>query len=87
MSTYKVHWKASTREVRVLPTATATPGGFTNLGTFDHIKNDGTVDAQDELGWSNNHAFYHHVRDKLYGIGVQDMQSVNITTITLSSVA
>lgn len=83
MATYKVHWKASTRKVQVLPTATATPAGFTNIGSFDHGD-----DADDELGndgasGTENHVIYHHVRDALYSVGEQNMQTVDIETVTL----
>ncbi len=88
MATYKVHWKASTREVRVLHAAEATPGGFTALGTFDH--ND---DADDELGvdgaaGTDNHVFYHHVQDLLYTeAGVENMQSLTIDIPRLVSIS
>ncbi len=88
MATYKVHWKASTREVRVLKGAAATPGGYTALGTFDHGD-----DADDELGndltsGTENHVFYHHVRELLYTeAGVEDMQSLTIEVPRLTSIA
>ena len=71
----KAVFKASTGQVQVLPNATATPGGYTSLGTFEHNSN------TDKLGTplSHNHVIYHHVRDLLYKVGVQDMQSIKIT--------
>lgn len=87
MATYKVHWKASTREARVLKTADATPAGFTALGTFDH--ND---DPDDELGndltaGTENHVYFHHVQDLLFRIaGEQDMQSVNLVVPRLTAI-
>lgn len=70
----KAVFQASTGFVQVLPNATATPGGYTSIGTFEHDSN------TDKLGTplSENHVIYHHVRDLLYKVGVQDMQSVRI---------
>lgn len=88
MATYKVHYKASTNAVRVLKSAAATPAGYTALGTFDHGD-----DADDELGndltvGTENHVFYHHVRDLLFTeAGVQDMQRIAIEVPKLASIS
>lgn len=87
MATYKVHWKASTGEARVLPTADATPATFTAIGTFDHTVPGGASDEDDELGPDVNHVFYHHVRDLLYKQGVQDMQRVNVVIPRVTAIA
>jgi uncharacterized protein YjdB len=75
MATYKVAWKASTKEAKVLLNAAALGTGFSSIGTFDHDD-----DADDILGASHdeNHAIYHHVQERLYHQDVYDMQSVTI---------
>jgi hypothetical protein len=79
MAQYKVFWKASTREVKVMADAASTPSGFVLAGTFNHDD-----DAADGLHYHGNHAVYHHVRGVLYryapsDIGLQNMQTVSIT--------
>ncbi len=79
MPTYQVAWKASTKEVKVQNDGDAVGVGFTDIGSFDHFD-----DADDELGndgavGTENHVFYHHVRDLLYAAGVQDMQRITIS--------
>jgi len=74
MATYKVAWKASTKQVKVLRNADALGSGFSSIGTFDHDD-----DADDILGNpDDNHTIYHHVQERLYHQNVYDMQSVEI---------
>jgi uncharacterized protein YjdB len=70
---YKVGWKASTKEVEIKRNSENLTGGFTSLGTFDH--HPGNYDSGN---YDDNVVFYHYVRDKLYAIGVLDMQSIKI---------
>lgn len=74
MATFKIAFKAATGEAKILASATAIPGGFTNAGTFDHV-----ADVDDNLGVDHNHALWHHVRDAMYKAGVQDMARIKIT--------
>lgn len=79
MATFKVRWHAASNTAYVLLNADANPAGTTAAGaTFDHgddpddnLGDDGTVGTE-------NHAIYHHVQERLYGIGVENMQSVTI---------
>lgn len=84
MSTYKVRWKAATKEAFVLPNAQANPAGTTAAGTFDHDD-----DADDNLGddgnvGTENHVLYHHVLDCLRAVGVLNMQEVTILRVVTS---
>lgn len=82
MVQYKVAYNATTKEARVLPAATATPGGFVSAGTFYHDADGGAdTEANDALDFRDSHAVYHHVRDLLYKLNpsVQNMQLVSIT--------
>lgn len=75
MANYQVAWKASTRVATIQAKGDALPAGAVKIGEFKHD------DAQDGLGASNindNHVFYHHVRDALYKVGEQNMQTVSI---------
>lgn len=74
MAMLKAAWNPTTRTVTVLPNATAAPGGTTNLGSFNHDE-DNDVDP---LETNENHVIWHHVRDLLYKIGVQDMHTVTL---------
>lgn len=76
MADYKIYHKAATKQVRIQLAATAAPAGFTDLGTIAHDNGDDDVD--DVLGIGENHILYHHVRDKLYTIGVENMQDLEI---------
>lgn len=72
MTEYFVAYKAATKEAYIHLEGDVITPGYTDIGSFEH-------DAEtDGLGYSENHVFYHHVRDALYHIGVQDMQSVTI---------
>ena len=77
MSNFQVAWKASTRTATVQSKGDALPAGATKIAEFKHD------DAQDNLGSTagdiqDSHVFYHHVRDALYTVGVQNMQNVRI---------
>lgn len=66
MTQFTIYYKASTKTVRCVQATLAAPVGFTSLGAIDHDHVD------DPLGDAVNHVMYHHVRDKLYGIGYLD---------------
>ncbi len=71
--THKICFKATTKEISVLPLASEVPVGFTNIGNYIH-------DAEgDPLGSAVSHVLYHHIRDALYQVGVQDMAYIGIT--------
>jgi len=71
--THKICFKATTKEISVLPLASEVPVGFTNIGNYIH-------DAEgDPLGSAVSHVLYHHIRDALYPLGVQDMAYIGIT--------
>lgn len=71
--THKICFKAATKEISVLPLATAVPVGFTNIGNYIHDT------GGDPLGAAVSHVLYHHIRDALYQVGVQDMAYIDIT--------
>lgn len=73
MASYKIWWKASTKEVKVLREGEITPVGYTNIKTIVH---NGEADPIGE--YPDSHLIYHHVRDALYEEGVTNMQSVSI---------
>ena len=71
--THKICFKATTKEISVLPLASEVPVGFTNIGNYIH-------DAEgDPLGSAVSHVLYHHIRDALYPLGVQDMAYINVS--------
>lgn len=77
MADFQVAWKASTRTATIQAKGDALPAGAVRLGYFKHD------DDADNLGDTNGnfddgHVFYHHVRDALYGVGVQNMQNVRV---------
>jgi len=73
MSAFKVVYKASTKNVKVIPSATAIPSGYTDAGTFNHI-----ADAADKHGADVNHTIIHHINSRLYSIGVLTTQNLTI---------
>ena len=94
MTQFTIYYKASTMTVRCVQATLAAPVGFTSLGAIDHDHVD------DPLGGAVNHVMYHHVRDKLYGIGYLDpsawtiyidrviaVDRVNLTPATLTIAA
>jgi uncharacterized protein YjdB len=66
MPTYRLVYNKTSKVALVQLEATAVPGGSVNAGTF--VYPDGT-----------NTVLFHHIRDLLYKLGVQDMQSTRIT--------
>jgi hypothetical protein len=87
MPTYQVAWNATTKVAKVQNDGDAVGAGFTDIGSFDHFD-----DADDELGddggtGTENHVFYHHVRDLLYAEGVTDMQSLSILAPVPASIS
>ena len=94
MTQFTIYYKVSTKTVRCVQATLAAPVGFTSLGTVKHD------DVDDPLGVVDNHVMYHHVRDKLYGVGYLDpsawtihidkviaVDRVNLTPATLTIAA
>lgn len=73
MASYKIWWKASTKEVKVLREGETAPAGFVDIKTVTH---DGETDPISEYG--DGHVIYHHVRDALFEEGITNMQSISI---------
>ena len=71
MATFRVVYNEVTKVALIQATGLPVPSGSANAGTFEHR-------GTDDLGSIENHVLYHHVRDLLYKIGVQDMQSTKI---------
>lgn len=57
--------------VQVLAAATATPGGYTSLGTFEHP-------GLDTMGPEVNHVIYQHVQELMYKADPLDIQLQNL---------
>lgn len=75
MANYQVAWNPTTRVATVQTQGAAVPGGSTNIDTFEHADAEGSVN---DLEFDVNHVLYHHVRDALYLVGVEDMSRVRI---------
>lgn len=73
MASYKIWWKASTKEVKVQRATDTAPAGFVDIKTVTH---DGETDPISEYG--DSHIIYHHVRDALFEEGITNMQSISI---------
>ena len=73
MASFKIWWKASTQEVKVLREGGTAPAGYTDIKTVVH---DGGTDPIG--GYPDSHVIYHHVRDALFDEGVTNMQMVTI---------
>ena len=76
MTVYKLGWDAVARVAHVQSTGNL-PAGVTDLGTFTHDEgaNDG---APTNSAQQANHTIFHHVRDRLYHVGQQNMQEVKV---------
>lgn len=65
MSTFQVAFNNTTKTATIQPSNDALPVGSINIGEFDHVS-----DPDDQLGGlaevTDNHVFYHHVRELLY---------------------
>ncbi len=73
MATFKIFWKAATREVIVQNNGDASPAGYTDEGTFDWTP------PSNVTGYTlDNETVYQFVQAKMYSKGVLDMQSVKI---------
>ena len=72
MPTYQVAYNATTRVARVQADGDVVPVGFTDIGSFIH---NGVGDTE---GYVENHVFYHHVRDLLYKVNEENMQTITI---------
>jgi uncharacterized protein YjdB len=75
MASFKIYWKAATKQVKVVRNGDAAPGGYTFLNTFAHDN------ANDAVGATGSHVMYHHIRDELYKIGQLDMSIIDIADI------
>ena len=69
MASFKIYWKAATKQVKVIRNGDTAPGGYTLIKTVDHSAGEGDV-------------IYHHVRDALYDLtpSVQNMQEIDIVS-------
>ena len=79
MKTFYVGYDQVARIAHVAETAIGVPEGTTDLGSFQLVE-----DTEDDLGFVRNqgtHTIFHEVRDKLYAIGEQNMQAVQIVTV------
>lgn len=73
MADYQVAWNPTTKVATVQTRGDILPGGSTKAGEFDHNE------AGDQISPDqHSHVLYHHVRDVLYKVGVQDMQRLVI---------
>lgn len=75
MALKRVLWNVTTKEARVVASGAAVPGGFVDIGSFEH-----EVKAQDKQGVPDSHVIYHHVQELLYHKGVEGMDYVKITS-------
>lgn len=75
MPNYQVAWNATTKTATVQADGDAPPAGSVRIGGFKHDDDEDGLGASDV---SENHVFYHHVRDALYHQGVENMQLVSI---------
>ncbi len=77
MKTFHVGYDRVARIAHVSETLSNIPGSVTALGNFMLPE-----DTEDEFGYEqNSRTIYHGVRDKLYHVGVQNMQAVQIVQI------
>ena len=77
MKTYHVGFDQVARIAHVAASSGAVPGGTTALGSFQI-----PTDLEDDLGYfQDSYTVYHGVRDKLYAIGEQNMQAVQIKMV------
>jgi hypothetical protein len=81
MARYKIGWKASTQQVAVTNYADADLSGYTNIGNFYHDQTEDVLGNNPEAGHAENHVLFHHVRDALYHVDVEDMARLTIRTI------
>lgn len=82
---YQLAFRASDKNLKVLPFGAALGSGFTDAGSFYH--DGGGVDTVDAN--PNNHVLYHDIQQKLYALGELNMEKVkilftNLTGITLN---
>jgi uncharacterized protein YjdB len=76
MATYQVAWNATTKAATVQANGDALPGGSTKVGTFVYTPTSGVYGA------TTPQVLYHYVRDVLYAVDVEDMQSLTIAEDT-----
>lgn len=75
MASFKIYWKAATKQVKVVRNGDAAPGGYSLLNTLVH---DG---AGDTMGPASSHTMWHHIRDEMFKIGQLDMSIIDIADI------
>jgi uncharacterized protein YjdB len=78
MARYQIAWHATNRIATVQAYGDAKPAGSTVLGNFYHNQSEDTLGDNPVEGHTENHVLYHHVRDALYKIGVEDMARLTI---------
>ena len=86
MTTYSVYWKAATKEILVLASEEESVDGFdTIISTFEH---DGETD---DIGSTESHVLWHHVRDALnahyFAVGTDNpVPDMTLVRISINSV-
>jgi hypothetical protein len=58
----------------------AVPVGSTDIGSFEH------ENSVDPLGATVNHVVWHHVRDALYAIGEENMQTITLNFASVQGI-
>ncbi len=74
---YVAYWKdiPLVLDIKIQKEGTQPPAGYTVLGQFTH------PGELDELGYSNNHVIFHHLREMLYPRGRTDMSNLHAELI------
>lgn len=67
MTYYSLYWDATTKKASVVKPMDPVPAG-TKVASFDH---------DDDIS-KENHVIYHHVRDILYSLDIEDMRNIEI---------
>lgn len=77
--TYKVGYKAATKEIQIKHNSENLEAGFVSWGTINHDPvGKSALDTTDGRGSGHSHSLYHHIRDLCYDHDILDMQSVSI---------
>ena len=63
MAQYKIGFNLGTKTVLIQTAAGALPGGYNNIGTFEHADSEVSPPG---LEHDVNHVIWHHVREALY---------------------
>lgn len=80
MATYQVAWNPTTKIAKIQDDGDIPGAGFTDIGSFvhDHATLDPLGKSDNDSPLTDNHTYFHHVRDLLYLVGVENMQAVVI---------